>query len=52
MTVTEPVAGKTRYDVWNERTEHVKAFHEEEHRGEAFKHAKELVDQHEGWYIT
>lgn len=50
--LTEPVEGQACYYVWDDKGNSVKSFHEEQYKGEAFKFAKELADQHEGWTIS
>ena len=46
---TEPVVC---WYVWNEKGEFVKAFHEDDHRGEAHKQAEAFASGHEGWTVT
>lgn len=38
--------------VWNEKTEFVKSFHEDDHHGEAKKQAEAFASDHEGWTVT
>lgn len=45
-------AAKDCYYVWNERSEFVQSFHEDDYKGEAKSHAEALASQHEGWTVS
>jgi len=49
---TDPDKPVVCWYVWNEKSEFVKSFHENDHHGEAKKQAEAFASGHEGWTVT